>query len=67
MEFSVRSIHRLIKDEGDKQASEDATKHVREILEGYADEVADEMVRQADLDGKKTVQRDHVKKAFESF
>jgi histone H3/H4 len=67
MEFSARSIHRLIKNEGEKRVSEDAANELRDILEGFAEEVADEAVRQADLDDKKTVQQGHVEQALNSF
>lgn len=49
MEVSVRSIHRLIKEAGDKRVSEDAAVKLRDLLEGFAEEVADEAIRQAEL------------------
>jgi histone H3/H4 len=64
MEFSTRSVHRLIEDEGEKRVSEDAANELGEVLEQFAGDVAEEAIAVAEEDGYKTVQRDHVRKAL---
>jgi histone H3/H4 len=67
MEFSTRSIHRLIKEEGDKQVSRESAEELGSILEGYAEFLADEIMRQVEIDDKNTVKQIHVKRALRAI
>lgn len=64
MEFSVRSIHRLIKDQGDKRVSEPASVELGEILERFAGDVAEEAIALAKEDGYQMVKREHIHEAL---
>jgi len=64
MEFSVRSIHRLIKDQGDKRVSEPASVELGEILERFAGDAAEEAIALANKDGYKGVNRKHIREAL---
>lgn len=64
MEFSQRSIHRLIKDQGDKRVSEPASVELGEILERFAGDIAEEAIALANEDGYQTVKREHIRQAL---
>lgn len=64
MEFSVRSMHELIKSQGDKRVSEQASVELGEILERFAGDVVEEAIELANEDGYKTVKREYIRKAL---
>lgn len=64
MEFSTRSIHRLIKSQGDKRVSETASMELGEILERFAGDLAEEAIALANEQGSKTVKDEHIRDAL---
>lgn len=64
MEFSTRSIHRLVKDQGDKRVSEASADYLGEFLEEYATEVTEEAIELAKGDGRKTVKEEDIRDAL---
>lgn len=64
MEFSSRAMHQLIKNQGDKRVSEQASVELGEILELFAADVAEEAIALAQDEGYQTVKEEHVKKAL---
>lgn len=63
-EFSISAGKRIIKSQGDKRVSEDASKEIISILENFAGDVAEEAIVLAEKDGLKTVKQEHVEEAL---
>lgn len=61
MGFSVRSIHRLIKGQGDKRVSEQAAIELGQELQQYAEEVAQKAATCAQEEGYQTVKDRHIR------
>ena len=62
--FSARSMHQLIKNQGDKRVLEQASVELGEILELFAGDVAEEAIALAENKGYQIVKEEHVKKAL---
>lgn len=60
MEFSTSAMHRLIKKQGDKRASEPASNELGRILEQLARDIAEEAVALAQEEGEQTVKMKHI-------
>lgn len=63
-EFSISAMHNLIKSQGDKRASKNSADQLRQILEQFAGDIAEESIaiaREEDLD---TVRAEHIKEAL---
>lgn len=64
MEFSISKMKEMIKSQGDKRVSEDAADEMRQILEMFAGDVAEEAIAVAHEDDRKTVRREDIKEAL---
>lgn len=64
MEFSIAKMKEMIKSQGDKRVSEDAADEMRQLLEMFAGDVAEEAIAVAREDGRKTVRSEDVKEAL---
>lgn len=64
MEFSIAKMKEMIKEEGDKRVSEASAEELREILEMFAGDVAEEAIAIAENDDRKTVRAEDIKKAL---
>lgn len=65
MEFSISKMKELIKDQGDKRVSRDSAEELRNVLEVFAGDVAEEAIHLAEKDGRKTVRAEDIQKALE--
>lgn len=63
-EFSIRAIHRLLKNAGDKRVAQDAVKELREELEEEAVEIAKDALEIAHQDGRKTLRDRDIRQAI---
>lgn len=54
----------MIKSQGDKRVSEDAADELRQILEMFAGDVAEEAIAVANEDGRKTVRSEDIREAL---
>lgn len=64
MEFSISKMKEMIKSQGDKRVSEDAADELRQVLEMFAGDVAEEAIAVAQEDDRKTVRGEDVKEAL---
>lgn len=64
MEFSISKMKEMIKAQGDKRASEDSAEELREILEMFAGDIAEEAIAVAGEDGRKTVRAEDIREAL---
>ena len=64
MEFSISKMKEMIKNQGEKRVSEDSAKELGDVLEMFAGDVAEEAVRIAEDDGRKTVRKEDIKQAL---
>ena len=64
MEFSIRSIHQLIRSQGDKRVGEPASKEMRETLEKIAADIAEEAITVANEEVYQTIKKKHIRKAI---
>jgi histone H3/H4 len=64
MEFSVSKMKEMIKSQGDKRVSEDSAKELREKLEMFAGDIAEEAKAVAEEDGRKTVRGEDIREAL---
>jgi histone H3/H4 len=64
MEFSISKMKEMIKSQGDKRVSEDSAEELREILEMFAGDIAEEAIAVADEDDRKTVRAEDIRKAL---
>lgn len=62
-EFSISSAKQIIKSQGDKRVSEDAADQLRQILEGFEEELSEEAIALSEEDGLKTVRAEHIERA----
>ena len=58
--ISVRAMERLLRSEGAKRVSKDASLLLREKVEEFALSIARKVVKSAFLDGRKTVKEEDV-------
>lgn len=63
-EFSIAKMKEIIKSQGDKRVSEDSARQLREILEMFAGDVAEEAIAVAREDNRKTVRGEDVREAL---
>lgn len=64
MELSTSAMHRLIKKQGDKRASEPASNELGRILEQLAKDIAEEAVALAQEEGDQTVKIEYTSLGF---
>jgi len=64
MEFSTRSMHNLIRNQGDLRVSENSATELGEILERFAGDIAEESLAVAKKDGYQTVKQEHIRSAL---
>lgn len=64
MEFSLRSMHQLIKDQGDKRVSFEAAEMLADELENHGMSIAEAAVDIANEEGVKTVKQGHIVQAI---
>jgi len=64
MEFSVRSMKLLLKENTSKRVSEDSAEALGEQLEEFAEEVASDSIEEAGQDGRKTVRAEDIRQAL---
>ncbi len=64
MEFSVRSMKLLLKENTSKRVSEDSAEALGEQLEEFAEEVASGSIDEANEDGRKTVRAEDIRQAL---
>jgi len=64
MEFSVRSMTLLLKENTSKRVSEDSAEALGERLEEFAEEVASRSIVEAEDDSRKTVRGEDIRKAL---
>ena len=64
MEFSISKMKEMIKAQGDKRVSEDSAEELREILEMFAGDIAEEAIAVAREDDRKTVRAEDIRQAL---
>jgi histone H3/H4 len=64
MEFSISKMKEMIKSQGDKRVSEESAEELREILETFAGDIAEEAIAVAREDGRKTVRAEDIREAL---
>lgn len=64
MEFSIAKMKELIKSQGDKRVSEESADELRDILEMFAGDIAEEAIAVAKEDDRKTVRAEDVREAL---
>jgi histone H3/H4 len=64
MEFSTRSMHNLIRNQGDLQVSEPSATELGEILERFAGDIAEVAIEKAQKEGYQTVKEEHIRQAL---
>jgi len=64
MEFSISKMKEIIKEEGDKRVSKDSAEELREVLEMFAGDVAEEAIAIARDKDRKTVRAEDIRKAL---
>lgn len=64
MEFSVRSMKLLLKENTSKRVSEDSAEALGEKLEEFAEQVAAGSIEEAEADQRKTVRAEDVRQAL---
>lgn len=65
MEFSISKMKEVIKSQGDKRVSRESAEELREILERFAGDIAEESIAIARSDGRKTVRAEDIRQALE--
>ncbi|WP_123539365.1 histone [Halosimplex salinum] len=64
MEFSTRSIHNLIGDQGNKRVSQASANELGKLLEKYAGDIAEEAITNAEEQGYQTIKENHIRNAL---
>ncbi len=64
MEFSISKMKEIIKSQGDKRVSEDSADELRNVMERFAGDVAEEAIAIAEEDGRKTVRGSDIREAL---
>jgi histone H3/H4 len=64
MEFSISKMKQIIKENSNKRVSEGSAEELREVLEMYAGDIAEEAIAVAKDDGRKTVRGEDIRKAL---
>ncbi len=64
MEFSISKMKEIIKSQGDKRVSEDSADELRNVMERFAGDVAEEAIAIAEEDGRKTVRDSDIREAL---
>lgn len=64
MEFSIAKMKEIIKTQGDKTVSEESAEELRDVLERFAGDIAEEAIAIARDNGRKTVRAEDIKKAL---
>ena len=57
-------MHQLIKSEGDKRVSEPASIELGELLEQFAEDIAEKAIALANDEGYQTVKEEHIREAL---
>ncbi len=64
MEFSTAKMKEIIKSQGDKRVSEGSADELREILEMFAGDIAEESIGVAKDNDRKTVRAEDIREAL---
>lgn len=64
MEFSISKMKEIIKSQGDKRVSEGSADELRNVMERFAGDVAEEAIAIAEEDGRKTVRDSDIREAL---
>ena len=64
MEFSISKMKQIIKENSNKRVSEGSAEELRNVLEMYAGDIAEEAIAVAKDDDRKTVRGEDIKKAL---
>ena len=64
MEFSIAKMKEIIKSQGDKRVSEESADELRNILEMFAGDIAEESIAVADENERKTVRAEDIREAL---
>lgn len=64
MEFSIAKMKEITKTQGDKRVSEESAEELRDVLERFAGDIAEEAIAVARDDGRKTVRAEDIKEAL---
>lgn len=64
MEFSIRGMKNLIKTQTGKRVSEESCKALGQILNEFGEQIAEEAIKHAAEDGRKTVREEDIRKAL---
>lgn len=64
MEFSIAKMKEIIKSEGDKRVSEESAEELRNVLERFAGDIAEEAIAVAKEERRKTVRAEDIKEAL---
>ena len=64
MEFSIAAGKRLIGSQGDIRVSEDSAKEFNKILERFAGDIAEEAIRIAREDDRKTLKSEDIRNSL---
>ncbi|MXR40065.1 histone [Halobaculum sp. WSA2] len=67
MEFSIRSMSILLKQETDKRVSESAANQLGEVLEKFSEDIASDAISLAAEEGYQTVKQEHIKTALDQY
>lgn len=64
MEYSVRSMKLLLKENTSKRVSEDSAEELGQKLEKFAEKVAEDSIEEAESNERKTVRAEDVRQAL---
>ncbi len=64
MEFSIAKMKEILKSQGDKRVSEGSADELRDILEMFAGDIAEESIAVAKEDGRKTIRASDIREAL---
>lgn len=64
MEFSISKMKQIIKENSNKRVSEGSAEELRNVLEMYAGDIAEEAIAVAKDDDRKTVRGEDIKQAL---
>lgn len=64
MEFSIRSMKNLIKNNTEKRVSEGSAEEMGEFLDEWSQKIGEDAVEIAEQDGRKTVRAEDIRKAL---
>jgi len=66
MEFSIRAMKQLIKNQTTKRVAKTAAKELGEEVEEFAEDIAEEALNVAEANGRKTVRASDIREVIKS-